>query len=285
MPKRRLLDPKLDLIFKRLFAESPDLLIDLINSVRINEPPVVELEVLNPQISPEDIDNKLIVLDILARDADGRVLNVEMQTRQHIGLPSRMVFYLSRLLGRQLTSGENYHRLKPVIGITLMDFTLFPETERAVWNFELRDPEFHTMKLDRSLLLHLVEMPKIDRLPSQTHQALADWTTWFRHWQEDTIMQQVQHPATQKAQQRLHALSGDEQAWIQAAQRERALSLEVMFRAEGQASILRRLLRAKFGEVPPSVDERLQAAEPAQLEHWADRVLFAETLEQVFSNH
>jgi len=35
----------------------------------------------------------------------------------------------------------------------------------------------------------------------------------------------------------------------------------------------------------PFVEERLHMAEPAQLEHWADRVLFAESLEQVFSNH
>jgi len=300
----RLLDPKLDLIFKRLFTQAPDLLIDLINAVRINEQPVVGIEILNPQVTPEDINKKLVVLDILARDATGQVLNVEMQTRQHMGLPSRMVFYLTRLLSRQLEAGEDYHQVKPVIGITLLDFNLFPDTERAVWDFELRDPECPAVKLDRSFLLHLVEMPKADRLPSKTHQALADWITWFRHWQEDTIMQQIHHPAVQKAHQHLHALSRDEQAWIDAIQRERTLSLEATFTAEkaeaeakaeargltkglmeGRASLLLHLLRAKFGDVPPSVEERLQQAEPAQLEHWGDRVLFAETLDQVFSPH
>jgi len=124
-------------------------------------------------------------------------------------------------------------------------------------------------------------------------------------------MQHIHHPAIEKAHQHLHALSGDEQAWILALQRERTLSMEAtvrgaLERAErarieaeakghaeghkkgqitGQTALLRRLLRAKFGELPSSVDNRLQAAEPAQLAHWADRILFAETLEQVFSQH
>jgi len=51
MIEHDLLDPKLDLVFKRLFAESPDLLADLINAVRSDEPPVVGLEIRNPQIA------------------------------------------------------------------------------------------------------------------------------------------------------------------------------------------------------------------------------------------
>jgi len=310
MSKRGLLDPKLDLVFKRLFAQSPDVLVDLINSVRFSEPPIVELEILNPQVTPEDITRKLVVLDILARDTSGRVLNVEMQTRQHVGLPSRMVFYLARLLGRQLEAGEEYHRVQPVIGITLMNFDLFPEAEQAVWDFELRDRQFPGIVLDRSLQLHLVEMPKAERLHSRTHQALENWVTWFRHWQEETIMQQIQHPAIQKAHQHLHTLSGDDLAWIQVIERERALSLEATFKAEaerqkaeaaargvaeglaeglakgqaeGQTALLRRQLRAKFGPLSTGTEQQLQHASSVQLERWAEQVLFADTLEQVFA--
>ena len=35
-----LLDPKNDYIFKRLFAQSPELLSDLINSIRYDQPPI-----------------------------------------------------------------------------------------------------------------------------------------------------------------------------------------------------------------------------------------------------
>jgi len=87
----------------------------------------------------------------------------------------------------------------------------------------------------------------------------------------------------------LRTLSADPEFRRMAQERERLLLEAEMERkaaeARGQASILRRLLCAKFGELPSSVEEQLQAAEPAQLEHWADRVLFAETVEQVFNPH
>ncbi|MFW9608609.1 MAG: hypothetical protein ACMV0H_00200, partial [Aquaspirillum sp.] len=45
-----LLDPKNDYIFKRLFAQSPELLSDLINSIRYDQPPITITDILNPNI-------------------------------------------------------------------------------------------------------------------------------------------------------------------------------------------------------------------------------------------
>jgi len=147
--------------------------------------------------------------------------------------------------------------------------------------------------LNRCLQLNLVELPKADRLRSRISPVLAQWITYFEHFREENVMQQIQHPPIQKAYRHLHALSGDELARREAFVRERALRDEITEKAVakaegiaiGQANLLHRQLRAKFGELPPFVDERLQNAEPAQLEHWAERVLFAQTLEQVFSQH
>ena len=63
MTEDGLLDPKNDYVFKKLFAEAPTLLASLINAVRSDEVPVEVLEVTNPQIQPEDIKGKFIVLD------------------------------------------------------------------------------------------------------------------------------------------------------------------------------------------------------------------------------
>jgi len=76
-----LLDPKNALIFKKLFAEAPDLLPALINAVRSEEAPIRVVEVLNPRIAPEELAGKFIVLDLLAQDGAGRRYNIEMQVR------------------------------------------------------------------------------------------------------------------------------------------------------------------------------------------------------------
>ena len=78
-PALPLLDPRNDLVFKLLFGHAPHLLTDLINAVRPNDAPIVVQQVMNPRIDAADISGKFIVLDILAKAADGELLNIEMQ--------------------------------------------------------------------------------------------------------------------------------------------------------------------------------------------------------------
>ncbi len=53
---------------------------------------------------------------------------------------------------------------------------------------------------------------------------------------------------------------------------------------QGEASLLKRLLRRRFDQLPNWIDQRLEQASRQDLEGWADRVLDAERLEDVFSS-
>ena len=53
-------------------------------------------------------------------------------------------------------------------------------------------------------------------------------------------------------------------------------------KAEGEQQLLRRQLIRKFGRLPDAVERRLIEADTEQLEQWADNVLFAQTLAEVF---
>ena len=53
-------------------------------------------------------------------------------------------------------------------------------------------------------------------------------------------------------------------------------------RAQGERALLERQLRRRFGALPPRVGARLGAAAEAELEAWADNVLDAATLDEVF---
>jgi hypothetical protein len=55
-------------------------------------------------------------------------------------------------------------------------------------------------------------------------------------------------------------------------------------RKQGEAKMLRRQLVRRFGELPDWVDGRLGEAGEAELETWADRVLEAGRLEDVFAD-
>ena len=55
-------------------------------------------------------------------------------------------------------------------------------------------------------------------------------------------------------------------------------------RKQGEVSFLKRQLRRRFDELPEGIDQRLEQASQQELEGWADRVLDAECLEDVFSS-
>lgn len=77
-----LLDPTNDYVFKRLFAEAPDLLVDLINDLRPDLPNIESVEILNPNIEPSELTGKYIILDVLAKDGDGHCYNVKIHIRE-----------------------------------------------------------------------------------------------------------------------------------------------------------------------------------------------------------
>ena len=55
-------------------------------------------------------------------------------------------------------------------------------------------------------------------------------------------------------------------------------------RVEGERAVLQRLLRRRFGLLSPGIAERLSQASPSDLEIWAENVLDAQTLEDVFDS-
>lgn len=222
----RLLDPKNDYVFKRLFASDPELLVALINDLCPDLPDITAVDVINPGISDADLQAKAIVLDVLARDVSGHHYNIEMQVRRYPAWGQRSAFYLARLLSQQLGAGENYSTLKAVVGIHLLDFDLFdasePERQQACWRFELRDATQPQVTLGNVLQLNLIELKKADRLDLDTGP-LRDWITFFEHWQETALMANITHPPVQRAMAQLQALSADDEARYRALARERAL--------------------------------------------------------------
>ena len=192
-----LLDPKNDYVFKRLFAETPELLVALINAVRSHDPPVAQVQILNPRIDPEELEGKFIVLDILAEDVDGAQFNIEMQVQGQRAWGARSVYYLASLLAQQLKAGKSYEALRPVVGIHLLDFDYFKGeggqeqreglserrqglserrqglTEQgndptgqpqALWHFAMRDRDQPRIMIDARLQLHLLELAKAYRV-------------------------------------------------------------------------------------------------------------------------
>ena len=54
-------------------------------------------------------------------------------------------------------------------------------------------------------------------------------------------------------------------------------------REEGRIELLMRQVRKRFGEIPPAVEERIRAADRDTLDRWAERILTATTIDELFA--
>ncbi len=260
---KKLLSPKNDFVFKKLFTTDTDILTDLINSALClsEQCRVISVEILNPDILPDEIERKLIILDVRAVDGIGREYDIEMQVRRFENYPRRSLFYLCRMYASQLKSGEGYSELHPVIGIHFLDYILFPETPDFHYSFLLRDTRHPGLTLTDDLSLHIFELPRIgQKMQARGLQGPLDLLTWlhfFNHAQEGgegNMKQHYQNPMVNRAMEVLQALSEDEKTRELAERREKALRDEATFlneakkagKFEGKKETAVRLLKMKL---------------------------------------
>jgi len=126
------MDPKVDYVFKKLFAseENKPILLSALDAVLTPslDQRLVAVDLLNPFNDKETWDDKVSVVDVKARDQRDRLYNVEMQMSASIAYPHRALYYWAVLYGQQLHEGMDYPTLKPMISISIVNDVLFPVT-------------------------------------------------------------------------------------------------------------------------------------------------------------
>ena len=134
------ISPTVDFAFKMMLGspEHTRVTIHFLNAILVDQPKITHVEILNPFLGKDGEDDKLSVLDILATDEHGRLLNIEMQTSLPSELPQRLVYYASCLYVGQLTEGRNYSVLRPAISICVLTQALFPRIPGLHLDFRLR---------------------------------------------------------------------------------------------------------------------------------------------------
>ena len=164
--------PTVDFAFKKIFGtqENAAALVGLANSVLAPDEEIVEVQILNPFSYQEFADQKLIVLDIRARDTAGRWLNIEMQLNVASGLRQRLVYYACSLYTEQLERGESYAQLRPAICICLLCDVLFADVPDAHHRFRLVDAERQRLLSDM-VEVHTVELTKYNLREASISQA------------------------------------------------------------------------------------------------------------------
>ena len=159
-------NPLNDVLFKYLFAskENKDNLLRLLNDTLGPERYIVDVESLDRESDPRRFEGRASSLDVLARSEDGRVFHVEVQLLDEGNFFERVTYYAACSLSDQLSKGEGYDCLRPVVFVSILRFELFPDKLES-WRSTHRilDMENHHCYSDL-LEFQFFELPKLKRL-------------------------------------------------------------------------------------------------------------------------
>ena len=141
-----------DIVVKYLLGvpETDKALISFINAVLEDSgfEPISSVTIQNPFNIKSFIKDKVSVLDIRAKDSRGQVFNIEIQSTGESHFKNRSLYYWSRVYSAEIKESEIYSELNPVICINILNFHLFPDTDKIHTCFMLREK-------DERFLFHL----------------------------------------------------------------------------------------------------------------------------------
>jgi predicted transposase/invertase (TIGR01784 family) len=183
------LDPKIDVLFKKIFGENKDLVISFLNSLLPLQDgqEILTIEYLSPEQVPKTPLGKNSIVDIRCIDSTGRSFIVEMQTEWSNIFRKRLLVNGSKAVVRQLNKKSRndkalkFSELQPVYVLAIVNDNF---TEGKDWYHHLqimdsKNPDFVIAGLD----FVLVELPKFTpETWTYAHKQLA--VLWLRFLKE-----------------------------------------------------------------------------------------------------
>ena len=225
--KKKLLSPKLDIVFQALFGEVGSEKITKKFLEAILERKIEEVDLSqNIVLRRENIEDKMGVLDVLAKINNNEYCNIEMQLVGKEKLLERMLYYWAKVYTKNMKSGNNYNKLKKTIEVLIANF----EIE------ELKELEYHSkwkiieekerkLILTEHLELHIIEIPKIYNIgENEEKEELVKWINFIENPESEKVGEYMKENKEMKeAKEKLEVMSEDEKMQILAELRLKAI--------------------------------------------------------------
>lgn len=175
-----------DYMFRAVFQKNPKALKGLICALlHLNETDVSSIEITNPIVLGQSIDQKEFRLDINVCMNNKSIINLEMQVANQLNWVNRSLSYLCRSFDR-LRKGQNYSEAKPVIHIGFLDYTLFEECPEFHATYKMMNEKNHHV-YSGNFVLSVVDLSQIDLATDEDKMYRLDyWARLFKAttWEE-----------------------------------------------------------------------------------------------------
>ena len=185
----RYLDPKADVVFKKIFGDHPHLLKSFLNAVLPlpEDGTILELSYLPTESVPQLPTHKRTIADVRCTDERGRVFIVEMQIEWTDSFKQRLLFEAGQAFVKQIKKGEEYHLLEPVYGLGLVATTFDHQTPCWYHHYQLVNIEKPAREIIEHLQLVFIELPKFPVSSKNEKQLRLLWLRFMREINESTV--------------------------------------------------------------------------------------------------
>ena len=226
MKNIKTLSPKLDVVFQALFGEvgNESITKGFLETILERKIDSIDLS-RNPILRREFKDEKLGVLDIIAKLDKNEICNIELQIVDKKNIIERILYYWSRLYSRQIKSGEDYKILQKAIVILITDFKIENLEEldyHSRWKI-MEDKQGKKIILTQKLEIDIIELPKIIGKEKEQDN-LLDWLYFLENPKSERVTEKMKENENLKeAVKKLDNLSEDERMQRIADLRQKAI--------------------------------------------------------------
>ena len=215
----RIMTPKNDLIFKKLFGTvgREAMVKDFLEAI-------LEISIKNVTLGketillPEEVNEKTGVLDVRVTLDDGTEVDVEMQNKENTLIVRRSQFYLSRLYQGKIKVGEDYDVLRKAIVIFITNFEVFSDIKEYHTKWLMTEQKYKEKTLDE-IELHYIELPKFLKTKIDKQRKIDQWLLFIDYSRKELIKEIMEENENVKeAVENMEKLKNDEHeqylAWL-----------------------------------------------------------------------
>lgn len=208
---KKILSPKLDIVFHMLFGEQKHERITkkLVEDVIGEKVETIELE-QTPYLWGEQVNDKVGIIDIRAKINNKNPIDIEMQIVDNHDIEKRLLFYWSKLYLKQIERGEDYEKLNRSISIIFLDYKIEKLEELPIHTkWQIKESENGGIILTKDLEIHIIELPKIKEKIEEG--SLKKWILFLENPEgEETKKMAESEKEIKEAIETLEEISSDE---------------------------------------------------------------------------
>ncbi len=218
-----LMKPKIDFAFKEIMRNDNARIGFLSAILKIDPKDIKETIILNTDLSKVHEDDKQGILDVRILLNNSVEIDIEIQVAEFPKWADRSLFYVSKMYTEQIKKGQPYDVLKKCVSISILDFTLFDDSNEFYSCFHILEDTRHTLYTDK-IEFHVVELSK---LPEELKEDSSDILLWAKfinaEQKEEFDMLAEKNPYIQSAYEQLQIISQDDKKRMEYEAREKAI--------------------------------------------------------------